>query len=443
MTAGSQGHSNISKASAFYRCKSCRARYCVTTGSSIFRFVGGGMLSPSLQVKAMWNCVQGADATFTALDLNVSEDTVSTWYAVGREIMAWDALRRQSAIVFGARGSKTTDAEADETVVAKFKIREEGKPVIYCYYVYLGVEERSNSSTLWMKSLGLHVSEEHGRVSPIEKAEWHSSAVEVFNETSNVILNTDGAVAYRDSEKLPGIVEHYSVNHSRKPTPELSRSESFLVDVDTGERRAGMAGTQYIDKTWDFIKDGLPRSLSARTAQGRQRIDEYVRMQQWRRMLGTEDRWKHFCDAAAQYDKERSAKRAQVVSKLHPGQLVRNQQAGPRLSAKAVVDADPDRAADEVVSRLRPGQLLCNQKAEPELSVGELAHRDRDLSLWGDRYFERQEDLKSGRHAVNNLMGGPQFIDSDLDMAVDIVVGEVGDVRGQHAGPLGWYSHST
>jgi hypothetical protein len=40
-------------------------------------------------------------------------------------------------------------------------------------------------------------------------------------------------------------------------------------------------------------------------------------------------------------------------------------------------------------------------------------------------------------------MGGPQFIDSDLDMAVDIVVGEVGDVRGQHAGPLGWYSHST
>ena len=84
-----------------------------------------------------------------------------------------------------------------------------------------------------------------------------------------------------------------------------------------------------------------------------------------------------------------------------------------------------------------------NQKARPGLSAEEEAQRHRDISLWGDRYFETQEDLKCGRHAVNNVMGGPQFVDADVHRAVDEVVSDVGESQDQHAGPRGWYSHST
>ena len=55
-----------------------------------------------------------------------------------------------------------------------------------------------------------------------------------------------------------------------------------------------MAGTQFIDKTWDLMKNDLPRNRTARTEAGRKRLDEYVRMEQWKRMVGTEQRWKPF-----------------------------------------------------------------------------------------------------------------------------------------------------
>ena len=54
-------------------------------------------------------------------------------------------------------------------------------------------------------------------------------------------------------------------------------------------------------------------------------------------------------------------------------------------------------------------------------------------ALWGDRYFERQEENKCGRHALNNIIGGPQFLDSDLIAACMDVVAAVGGDPNDHA----------
>ena len=69
--------------------------------------------------------------------------------------------------------------------------------------------------------------------------------------------------------------------------------------------------------------------------------------------------------------------------------------------------------------------------------------REVESVAWGDRYFEQQEDMRCGRHAVNNLLGRPQFVDADLNAAVDQVVATLGDPRALHATKSGWYSHAV
>ena len=63
--------------------------------------------------------------------------------------------------------------------------------------------------------------------------------------------------------------------------------------------------------------------------------------------------------------------------------------------------------------------------------------------LWGSRYFERQTDAQCGKHALNNLIGGPQFLEADLQTACSEVVAETGESREDHACIAGWYSHSV
>jgi hypothetical protein len=66
----------------------------------------------------------------------------------------------------------------------------------------------------------------------------------------------------------------------------------------------GTAGTNDIEKSWDLIKDGLPRHLSCRTEVGRAEIDEHVRDRQWTFIVSTEDAWPQFCQAAAEYRRQ-------------------------------------------------------------------------------------------------------------------------------------------
>ena len=66
--------------------------------------------------------------------------------------------------------------------------------------------------------------------------------------------------------------------------------------------------------------------------------------------------------------------------------------------------------------------------------------RIRDEQLWGNRSWERQEQMKCGRHAINTLIGGPQLVDPDFEAATDAVCAETGDDRRLHIAPRGWYS---
>ena len=60
-----------------------------------------------------------------------------------------------------------------------------------------------------------------------------------------------------------------------------------------------------------------------------------------------------------------------------------------------------------------------------------------------DRYFEQQSLARCGMHALNNLVGGPQFVPDDLERACAQVVAESGEPVTDHATSTGWFSHSV
>ena len=80
-------------------------------------------------------------------ELGLNEKTVAAMYREVRLVIGQDVLLRQKAIVFGNRGSRTVDIEADETVIKKFKV--DGEAVWY-FYVWLGIMERGNPNTLYL-----------------------------------------------------------------------------------------------------------------------------------------------------------------------------------------------------------------------------------------------------------------------------------------------------
>ena len=58
------------------------------------------------------------------------------------------------------------------------------------------------------------------------------------------------------------------------------------------------------------------------------------------------------------------------------------------------------------------------------------------------RYFERQVSAQCGLHALNHVLGGPQFFPQDLETAA-VEVAVEGDDLEDHIGVGGWYSHSV
>ena len=61
----------------------------------------------------------------------------------------------------------------------------------------------------------------------------------------------------------------------------------------------------------------------------------------------------------------------------------------------------------------------------------------------GTRYFEKQVRAECGRHALNNALGGPQFLHQDLVHAAAEILAETGEATHQHIRRRGWYSHSV
>ena len=64
---------------------------------------------------------------------------------------------------------------------------------------------------------------------------------------------------------------------------------------------------------------------------------------------------------------------------------------------------------------------------------------------WGDRFFERQTPglAQCGKHALNNVFGGPQFLPVDMKDACMRVLAATGEDPEQHTRNNGWYSHSV
>ena len=118
---------------------------------------------------------------------------------------------------------------------------------------------------------------------------------------------SDSAQAFTKKPYGIGIVDGQHVNHSRKPTPELSRSCEVLKRVGTTEKRAAVCSTNFIDPTWKVIKGYLPDRMSARTEAEREKARPYVRMGQWKIMVGTGDKWAAFVEAARVWEAEQRA----------------------------------------------------------------------------------------------------------------------------------------
>ena len=402
----------LSLENVHYRCQACRCRVPVFRGLPLLE----DATWPGLAVLAYWCCVENVTVTQCCRMLRVGDDLVRRWYRQARAIMADDALHRQARIKFGGRGPLTTDLEADETCVCSWTTLEgppdgaEGpKEIIYHWYVYMGVVERGNTEFLWLTPVGVTTSRNNPRLPPLEKEKWMAVCSEVFNEETNGVLMTDSAKAYA-SYKPVGIAEHFTVNHQEK---EYSRSVSVLKDTSSGTRRAGMAGTQTLDHEWALLKQDIPLTgVRARTECQRAEVDMYIRAAQWKRQLSTRDRWPAFCEAAAEHMLKKLKEKEEAAPGVHPLCWKR----GP--------------------SAVQPSQGNAHQPGQSAESMVV------DVS-WGTRYFESQESARCGRHAINNLVGTPQFTDADMHTACDLVLGETDDPREMHEKQNGWYSHSV
>ena len=62
---------------------------------------------------------------------------------------------------------------------------------------------------------------------------------------------------------------------------------------------------------------------------------------------------------------------------------------------------------------------------------------------WGVRFFERQVNAECGQHALNNVLGGPQFLREHLQRAAREVVATTREREEDHIRAGGWYSHSV
>ena len=303
---GARNYLDITIRSVRYCCSACHKPCQVTYGNALYPGKGGGLIAANKTTKAFWNCIHRASATFTALELGVNEKTAQKWYRQARVITASDAISRQAAIVFGRRGNRTVDMESDETVIKMMK--EEGSD-IWWFYILFGFMERSNPCTLWLKSSGIKKSEGEPRCPQLEAEFFEDCLDECFTEDTHANLFTDGAPAFgraidykRTGEKHVGIQDLYQVNHSEH---EWTRPEPHIVDNwSTLDTRAGYAGTQDIDKTWDLLKEHLPNNLSIKSPECVIEVDLWVRHAQWHVQNSTVDPWPLFCQAAAKWRAE-------------------------------------------------------------------------------------------------------------------------------------------
>ena len=123
---------------------------------------------------------------------------------------------------------------------------------------------------------------------------------------------------------------------------------------------------------------------------------------------------------------------------------------------------DEDAADSEATEEWQQDEEWQQGDAEQETQAGEGAADDdanddaasgdsnddevlfqNSAEVLGSRYFERQSGAACGQHALNNLVGRPQYLPNDMVEACEQVVQEVGDPAAEHRCGRGWYSFSV
>ena len=199
------------------------------------------------------------------------------------------------------------------------------------FYVWLGFEERGSAgrkfsirpviSTDPAMLPGVVHSSEEKRIPPLSKSCFHEALDDTIKEDACAIGMSDSALVHQQlQEKVKenpgwhGVHEVHLVNHSATP-PERAISISVLADVESGERRAGMSGSQMIDGTWKYMDAAIPEKLNVRpdNVQGHQIWTEYVRFAQWQHMIGTGDKYQAFCRAAEHFEEANAAEKVKIT----------------------------------------------------------------------------------------------------------------------------------
>ena len=108
----------------------------------------------SYQIFALRLCVEGVSLSVAQRLLGVSMNAVTTWYRRALDIMAWDALRRQSEMTFGRGDPYTVDVEVDEKSFKKWRdLGESPELTTWRWYPWIMVAQRGRESLTWMAPL--------------------------------------------------------------------------------------------------------------------------------------------------------------------------------------------------------------------------------------------------------------------------------------------------
>ena len=234
---------------AHYRCLRCRGRFAINHGSTIFPPKrAGGSVSLTDTIIAFWHCVHDSSILLCCKEIGRSEQVVRGFYDQAREIMAADAMRRESEIVFGELlGNKTTDFEPDESSFASWQEEQEDGSILCKFYVWLGVVQRGSPEKLFLHEVGVTESREIARLPPLSGELWRATCRRIFTKDSRMVCMSDSAQAYTSKPWPVGIVDAHHVNHSQKPCPEFARSVMALSNVETRATRPAIASTCLID----------------------------------------------------------------------------------------------------------------------------------------------------------------------------------------------------
>ena len=193
---------DVSRDTVCHRCKECRARYAVSWNQPLFADVGHGGYSMSYRVLGFQGWCEGKSLTTIARDLNVHNKQASQWIDKALAIVENDMLARQSKMVFGKRGSLTTDVEVDETCLQMWSVHEPEQEPTHFFFVVLGIRQRGDMSKFWLRfvaqsddlPLGITSSQGiHRRVPPVSQDFWLACSRDAFHEDSNLIQHSDSA----------------------------------------------------------------------------------------------------------------------------------------------------------------------------------------------------------------------------------------------------------